>query len=158
MTVLWAYGKLATDSSRGTADETIVAEQVSEPEPSEIEKRGPGCPPKLKEGPPPPRFSQYRIPKLSNDKPFDTLKAQVLKRISEALKPKKLAYNDYRITFTVARRQTSSLSLKKESEYEHLLECVLKTKAPAVRILIEASRKPGTTTVLITTCIYALCV
>jgi hypothetical protein len=104
------------------------------------------------------RFYQYCIPKLSNDKPFNTLKAQVLKCISEALKPKKLGYNDYRITFTVARHQTSSLSLKKESEYEHLLECVLKMKAPAVKILIEASRKPGTTTVRITTCIYALCV
>jgi hypothetical protein len=45
---------MATDSSHGIADETIVAEQVSEPEPSEIEKRRPGrppgCPPKLKEG------------------------------------------------------------------------------------------------------------
>jgi hypothetical protein len=33
------------------------------------------------------RFYQYyHIPKLSNDKPFNTLKAQVLKCISEALK------------------------------------------------------------------------
>jgi hypothetical protein len=37
-----------------------------------------------------------------------------------------------------------------------LLECVLKMKAPAVKILIEASRKPGTITVRIPTCIYAL--
>ena len=78
---------MATDSSHGTADETIVAEQVSEPEQSEIEKRGPGRPPKLKEGiqpcsftdescdglfdtrscsgPPPPQIYQYPIPFLS---------------------------------------------------------------------------------------------
>jgi hypothetical protein len=41
---------MATDSSHGTADKTIIAEQISEQEPSEIEKRGPGRPPKLKEG------------------------------------------------------------------------------------------------------------
>jgi hypothetical protein len=93
-----------------------------------------------------------------NDKPFNTLKAQDLKCISEALKPKKLAYDDYRIAFTVAQHQASPLSLKKESEYEHLLECVLKMKTPAVKILIEASRKPGTTAVRIPTCTYALCV
>jgi hypothetical protein len=104
------------------------------------------------------RSGETAIIKLSNDKPFDTLKAQILKCISEALKPKKLAYDDYRITFTVARHQTSPLSLKKESEYEHLLECVLKMKAPTVKILIEASRKPDTTTVRIITCIYALCI
>jgi hypothetical protein len=63
----------------------------------------------------------------------------------------KLAYDDYRIAFTVAQHQTSPLPLKKESEYEHLLECVLKMKPPAVKILIEASRKPGTTTVHIPT-------
>ncbi|KAJ8580334.1 hypothetical protein M405DRAFT_938788 [Rhizopogon salebrosus TDB-379] len=31
-------------------------------------------------------------------------------------------------------------------------------KAPVVKILIEASRKPGTITIRIPTCIYALCV
>jgi len=68
------------------------------------------------------RSRETAIIKLSNDKPFDTLKAQILRCISEALNLKKLAYDNYRITFTVTQHQTSPLSLKKESEYEHLLE------------------------------------
>ncbi|KAG1725773.1 hypothetical protein EDD22DRAFT_853643 [Suillus occidentalis] len=146
-------------------DETIVVEPTSELESPENEKRGPGRPPKPKEVPPPPHnvsisytlimfsYSEMKKPKarrsgepaiikLSNDKPFDTLKAQILKCISEALKPKKLAYDDYKVTFTVARHQTSPLSLKKQSEFDHLLECVLKMKAPAAKILVEASKKP----------------
>ncbi|KAG2069985.1 hypothetical protein BDR04DRAFT_1201343 [Suillus decipiens] len=88
------------------------------------------------------RSGEPAIIKLSNNEPFDTLKAQILKCISEALKPKKLAYNDYKITFTVAQHQTSSLSLKKQSEYDHMLECVLKIKAPAAKIIVEALKKP----------------
>ncbi|KIK77656.1 hypothetical protein PAXRUDRAFT_166136, partial [Paxillus rubicundulus Ve08.2h10] len=59
--------------------------------------------------------------KLSSDEPFDTLQAQILKVISEALNPKLLTYDDYKITFTVPQHQMSPLSLKKESEYAHLL-------------------------------------
>lgn len=93
------------------------------------------------------RSGEPAIIKLSNNEPFDTLRAQVLKCISEALKPKKLAYDDYKVTFTVARHQTSSLSLKKQSEYDHMLECVLKMKAPAAKIVVEALKKPDPLTV-----------
>jgi hypothetical protein len=101
------------------------------------------------------RSGEPAIIKLSNDEPFNTLKAQILKCISEALKPKKLAYDDYKVTFTVARHQTSPLSLKKQSEFDHLLECVLKMKAPAAKILVEASKKPDPPTVR-TLCAYML--
>ncbi|KAG2108170.1 uncharacterized protein F5147DRAFT_652898 [Suillus discolor] len=84
------------------------------------------------------RSGEPAIIKLSNDEPFNTLKAQVLKCISEALKLKKLAYDDYKVMFTVARHQTSSLSLKKQSEYDHMLES---------KIVVEALKKPDPLTV-----------
>ncbi|KAG0695530.1 hypothetical protein DFH29DRAFT_1030155 [Suillus ampliporus] len=148
-------------------DETIVVESTSNRlvDSLEITKHGPGHPLKPKEVPLPlnvsisytlimfsylemkkpkaRRSGEPVIIKLSNDKPFDTLKAQVLKSISEALKPKKLAYDDYKVTFTVAWHQTSSLSLKKQSEYDHMLKCVLKMKAPAAKILVKALKKPN---------------
>ncbi|KAG2125084.1 hypothetical protein DEU56DRAFT_759423 [Suillus clintonianus] len=143
-------------------DETIVVEPTSELESPEKEKCGPGRPPKPKEAPhnvsisytlimfsysemkkPKARRSgEPAIIKFLNDKPFDTLKAQILKCISEALKPKKLAYYNYKVTFTVAWHQTLPLSLKKQSEFYHLLECLSKMKAPAAKILVEASKKP----------------
>jgi len=40
----------SADSLHSTGDDTLVAEQIAEPESLGIEKQGPGCPPKLKEG------------------------------------------------------------------------------------------------------------
>jgi len=57
-----------------------------------------------------------------------TDKAQILKCISEALKPKQPDYDDYKIMFTINRHQTAPLSLKKPTEYEYLVECASKMK------------------------------
>jgi hypothetical protein len=84
------------------------------------------------------RSKETAIIKLSQDEPFDTLKAQVLKCISKALKHKKLDYDDYKIMFTINWHQTAPLSLKKPAEYEHLVKCAIKMKTPAVKLLIEA--------------------
>ncbi|KAG1814990.1 hypothetical protein EV424DRAFT_1541216 [Suillus variegatus] len=84
------------------------------------------------------RSEKTAIIKLYQDKPFDTLKAQILKCISKSLKPKKLKYDDYKIMFTILRHQTAPLSLKKTAEYEHLVECAVRMKTPAVKLLIEA--------------------
>ncbi|KAJ8589759.1 hypothetical protein M405DRAFT_861920 [Rhizopogon salebrosus TDB-379] len=91
------------------------------------------------------RSEETAIIKLSQVEPFDTLKAQVLKCISEALKPKKLDYDDYKIVFTINRHQTAPLSLKKPAEYEHLVECAIKMKTPAVKLLIEALKDSTST-------------
>ncbi|KAG1884553.1 hypothetical protein F4604DRAFT_1918984 [Suillus subluteus] len=142
---------------------TVVADgDPDKSEPVEVlDKRGPGRPRKQKEAPPAPQnamisyslvmysFEQMKKPKtkrseetaiikLYQDEPFDTLKAQILKCISESLKPKKLDYDDYKIMFTVLRHQTAPLSLKKTAEYEHLVECAVRMKTPAVKLLIEA--------------------
>ncbi|KAF9230878.1 hypothetical protein BU15DRAFT_64532 [Melanogaster broomeanus] len=53
--------------------------------------------------PKPKREGETAMVKLSSDEPFDTLKAQILKVISEALNPKLLAYDDYKITSFVIR-------------------------------------------------------
>ncbi|KAJ7131306.1 hypothetical protein C8R44DRAFT_871813 [Mycena epipterygia] len=77
-----------------------------------------------------------------NDQVFDTLKAQILARISESLKPGQLHYEDYNISFTVPRQVTDSLSLDSPEKYQHLVLNALKIKAdPSARISVVP--KPG---------------
>ncbi|KAG2071985.1 hypothetical protein BDR04DRAFT_1153981 [Suillus decipiens] len=159
-------------SSMDSGKHTIVADgDPDKSEPVEVlDKCGPGCPQKQKEAPPAPQnvtisyslimylFQQMKKPKtkrsketviikLYQDKPFNTLKAQILKCISESLKLKKLNYDDYKIMFTISCHQTAPLSLKKTAEYEHLVECAVRMKTPAVKLLIEALKDPNQTAV-----------
>ncbi|KAG2065185.1 hypothetical protein BDR04DRAFT_1122038 [Suillus decipiens] len=114
-------------SSMDSGKQTVVPdESPDESEPVEMKK------PKTK------RSKETAIIKLYQDEPFDTLKAQILKCISESLKPKKLNYDNYKIMFTILCHQTAPLSLKKTAEYEHLVECAVRMKTPAVKLLIEA--------------------
>lgn len=60
-----------------------------------------------------------------------------------------------KVTFIVAQHQTLPLSLKKQLEFDHLLEYVLKMKVPAANILIKALKKPDPPMVR-TLCAYML--
>ncbi|KAJ7112258.1 hypothetical protein C8R44DRAFT_741948 [Mycena epipterygia] len=74
---------------------------------------------------------------LKSDQAFDTLKAQILARIAESLKPGQLHYEDYDISFTVPRQVTDSLSLDSPEKYQHLVLNALKIKAdPSARISV----------------------
>ena len=54
--------------------------------------------------PPTKRKNQVRILTLSADLDWDTVKAQILVKIEECMKPKKLDFDDYDICFTVPRK------------------------------------------------------
>lgn len=101
------------------------------------------------------RNEESAILKLGSDEPFDTFKGQLLATINETLKPKWIRFEDYKITFTVPRHQTSPLSLKKDSEYAHLVECACKTKSPVVKIFIEGVKEPMAPNVCVPSYVYA---
>jgi hypothetical protein len=74
---------------------------------------------------------------LDDNEPWDTLQAQILKKISVAVNPSTLNFADYRITFTVPRQVTTPLPLN-SLKYPYLVENALisKTKASA-KVLVE---------------------
>ncbi|KAG1747363.1 hypothetical protein EDB19DRAFT_1631060, partial [Suillus lakei] len=73
---------------------------------------------------------------LSPDQEFDTLKAQILQKISEKLKPKTLAYENYSVEWYIPRLQTATLALSSADDYKFLLEHALKREALTVNIVI----------------------
>ncbi|KAG2113824.1 uncharacterized protein F5147DRAFT_650234 [Suillus discolor] len=75
---------------------------------------------------------------LSSDQEFDTLKAQILQKISEKLKPKTLAYENYSVEWYISRLQTAPLALSSADDYKFLLEHALKQEALTANIVIQA--------------------
>ncbi|KAG0691673.1 hypothetical protein DFH29DRAFT_1010492 [Suillus ampliporus] len=163
---------LQSSSMDNSGNQTIVVDgNPDESEPVEVlKKRAPSRPQKQKEAPPAPQnvmisyslvmysFEQMKKPKmkrsketaiikLNQDQPFDIIKAQVLKCISESLKLKKLDYDDYKIMFTILCHQTAPLLLKKTTEYEHLVKCAIRMKTPTMKLLIKAMKDPNQTAV-----------
>ncbi|KAI6148063.1 hypothetical protein BKA82DRAFT_16709 [Pisolithus tinctorius] len=74
---------------------------------------------------------------LKPDLEWDTIKAQLLEKISQALQPKIISYTDYDITWVVPCYQGSHMQLQTEDDYKFLLMHALKPKEPAVNIKIE---------------------
>ncbi|KAG1774924.1 hypothetical protein EV702DRAFT_1199763 [Suillus placidus] len=74
---------------------------------------------------------------LTSDQEFDTLKAQILQKISEKLKPKTLAYGNYSVEWYIPRIQTAPLALSSPDDYKFLLNHALKRKAPTANIVIQ---------------------
>ncbi|KAG1802392.1 hypothetical protein EV424DRAFT_1545205 [Suillus variegatus] len=68
---------------------------------------------------------------------LDTLKAQILQKISEKLKPKTLAYENYSVEWYVPQLQTAPLALSSTDDYKFLLEHALKREAPTAIIVIQ---------------------
>jgi hypothetical protein len=64
---------------------------------------------------------------LSLEKPWDTLKAQLLAKIDTLLKPKTISYEDYKVMFYIPRVVPKpGISLTTDTDYTLLLECVRK--------------------------------
>ncbi len=78
------------------------------------------------------RPSTKREPKQSSmahgpDIPWDTIKAQILVRVAESLKPDSLHFSNYSITATIARLiPKPGLPLTNEAEYANILERISK--------------------------------
>lgn len=74
---------------------------------------------------------------LSSEIEFDTLKAQILEKISKSLKPNIIAFKNYAIAWTIPRTQASSIPLSSAADYLFLLELACKQKTPSVNLVIE---------------------
>jgi hypothetical protein len=74
---------------------------------------------------------------LGHDEPWDTLKAQLLVKISNILKPTKLEFDDYGYSFTVPRIHTKLTSLDDQTSYTFMVDRALRSKDPAVNLIVE---------------------
>jgi len=74
---------------------------------------------------------------LRSDEPWDTLKAQLLAKISNILKPVTLEFANYGFYFTVPHVHTKGTSLDDEPSYSFMVDWALKGKDPAVSLTIE---------------------
>jgi hypothetical protein len=75
---------------------------------------------------------------LSPKLEFDTIKAQILKKISKGLKPKTIAFKHYSVAWTIPWTQASSMPLSSPADYQFLLDHASKQKTPLVNIMIKA--------------------
>ena len=74
---------------------------------------------------------------LGHNEPWDILKAQLLVKISSILKPTKLEFENYGLSFTVPRVHTKPTSLDDETSYNFMVDRALRSKDPAVSLIIE---------------------
>ena len=72
------------------------------------------------------RKNQVRILTLSADLNWDTMKAQILVKIEDCMKPKKLDFDDYDVCFTIPRKVSDPTPLATEDDYGFLLKNVTK--------------------------------
>ena len=76
---------------------------------------------------------------LNSDEPFDTFKAQILIKISQALKPQTENIADYEICCTINRLISKpGMDMESEVDYVMMVESALKSKYPhIVNIIVE---------------------
>lgn len=75
---------------------------------------------------------------LDEDEPWETLQAQILVKISDALNPTRIDYSDYLVNFTVPRHVTTPMPLNSSTKHKYLVENALKIKtAPGCKIVVE---------------------
>ena len=67
--------------------------------------------------------------RLNSDEPYDTLKAQVLTKISASLNPKTLDFEHYTILYNIPRVVSKpGIPVSDESAYNFMIERILKIK------------------------------
>jgi hypothetical protein len=80
---------------------------------------------------------------FTSSEPWDTLKAQLMAKISQILDPTPITFEDYHVTFTVPRHSKTPLPLLSSDDFTQLLQRTLKTKTnPTAKIVVEA-KVPG---------------
>ena len=74
---------------------------------------------------------------LKSDREWDTVKAQLLEKVSQTLCPRLINFNDYDFTWSVPRHQSSQMQLRTSEDYQFLIAHALKPKEPAANLKIE---------------------
>jgi len=75
--------------------------------------------------------------KLSSDAVFDTWKAQLLVKIDEKMKPDRILYEDYDVSFMIPRVSPLPLNVTEEDDYLLLCECTQKAKDLQATVYIQ---------------------
>ncbi|KAI6033701.1 hypothetical protein PISMIDRAFT_25717 [Pisolithus microcarpus 441] len=75
--------------------------------------------------------------KLESNMPFDTWKAQLLVWICDKMKPAKISFNNYDVSFAVQCVYPTPLSISSDEDYTLLLEHVQKAKEPAAVVYVQ---------------------
>lgn len=86
---------------------------------------------------------------LNSDEPWDTLKAQVLVKISNAIKPRILNFNDYALTYQIPRvLPKPGLSLITQADFDAMMKCVngMNAVTPLVNITVVQGQVQGANT------------
>ena len=80
--------------------------------------------------------------RLDSDEPWDTFKAQILVKISMAIKPKCLTFGNYTLLFSITRLVPKpGMPVESEADYLFMIEQAIKTKTPMVNIMIDENAK-----------------
>jgi hypothetical protein len=78
------------------------------------------------------------ILQLSSSEPWDTIRAQLLAQIDDAIEPRPLDLSNFDISFTISRVVVQALPLQTEQHYKFLLGEAMKGKTVAqVKVLCE---------------------
>ena len=80
--------------------------------------------------------------KLSSDIPFDTWKAQLMVKIDEKMKPDRIAYEDYEVSFMIPRISPQPLNVVTEDDYNLLCERTQKAKDQQATVLVQEKIRP----------------
>ena len=79
---------------------------------------------------------------LDSDEPWDTFKAQILVKISMAIKPKCLTFGNYTLLFSITCLVPKpGMPVETEADYLFMIEQAIKTKTPMVNITIDENAK-----------------
>jgi hypothetical protein len=80
--------------------------------------------------------------RLNSDEPWDTFKAQILVKISTAIKPKNINFDDYTLRFSITRLVPKPrMPIDLEGDYLFMIEQAVNTKTPMVSITINEDAK-----------------
>ena len=91
-------------------------------------------------------ISQSAIVRLDTDDPWDTMKAQILVKIDQALHPSRIQYDDYDIKFYITCvLPKPGLSLVSETDYEVMMLKARKLKGsdPEINITVTQTHSDG---------------
>jgi hypothetical protein len=90
------------------------------------------------------RISQSAVIKLDIDEPWDTVKAQILVKIDQALQPSRIQCDDYDIKFYISRvLPKPGLSLAGAMDYEMMVMKARKLKDPEINITVVQTYSDG---------------